>query len=166
MVCRYAIHTQPQEGSMRSCTLLFLAVATIVISGTANGQQSGAARTPDPAHYSVQRESDLVGTVVAFEANSKTAPFGARVTLQTSGSVVEVHLGDARLLSANHFTIHTGDALRIVGEPISVQGAQFFVARIVQKGTQALAVRTARGLLVPYVAPRATNPNNAVKGAA
>ncbi len=150
---------------MRSCTLWFLAVATMGISGTANGQQSGAARTADTAHYSVQRESNLTGTVVAYDANSKTAPFGARVTLQTSASVVQVHLGDPRLLSASHFVIHTGDALRIVGEPVSVQGAQFFVARIVQKGTQALAVRTPRGSLVPYVAPRATNPNATAKGA-
>jgi hypothetical protein len=150
---------------MRSCVLLLLAVATIVISGTVNAQESQAPRAADTAHYTVQRESNLAGTVVAYDANSKTAPFGARVTLQTAASVVEVHLGDPRLLSANHFAIRTGDALRIVGEPVNVQGAQFFVARIIQKGTQALTVRTSRGLLVPYVAPRTTNPSATVKGA-
>ena len=74
MVCRYAIHTQAQEGSMRSCTLLFLALATIGISGTVNAQESQAPRAADTAHYSVQRESNLAGTVVAYDANSKTPP--------------------------------------------------------------------------------------------
>ena len=150
---------------MRSSTLWFLALAAMGITGTAKGQQLDAARSTDATHYSVQRESNLIGAVVAYDPNSRTAPFGARVTLQTATSVVEVHLGDPRLLAAHHFAIRSGDALRIVGEPVNVQGAQFYAARIIQKGAQALAVRTSRGLLVPYVAPRATNPSAVAKGA-
>ena len=90
----------------------------------------------------MKRESDVVGTVVAYSANSKTAPFGARATVQTSSGVIEIHLGDVRLLAANHFSIATGDTLRIVGETLAAGDANLFVARIVQKGTQAVAVRT------------------------
>jgi hypothetical protein len=60
------------------------------------------------------------------------------------------------LLAANHFSIETGDTLRIVGETLNTGNTTLFVARILQKGTQALAVRTVRGLPVPYVAPRNT----------
>jgi hypothetical protein len=120
------------------------------------GQQQATAPAPRVGEYDVKRESEVVGTVVAYAANPKTAPFGARATVQTGSGMFEVHLGDPRLLSANHFSIETGDTLRIVGETLTTRNSSLFVARIVQKGTQALAVRTVRGLPVPYVAPRNT----------
>jgi hypothetical protein len=132
------------------------ATAAMALSAGTQGQQSGAAPAARPGEYDVKRESEVVGTVVAYDANSKTAPFGARATMQTSSGVVEVHLGNARLLTANHFSIETGDTLRIVGENLATGNANLFVARIVQKGTQALAVRTNRGFPIPYVAPRTT----------
>jgi hypothetical protein len=132
---------------------IFAAAAMAVCGGT-RGQQPAAAPATRAGEYDVKRESDVVGTVVGYSANSKTAPFGARATVQTSSGVLEVHLGDARLLTANHFSIETGDTLRIVGETLATGSSNLFVARIVQKGTQALAVRTARGFPIPYVAPR------------
>jgi hypothetical protein len=80
--------------------------------------------------------------------------------------VIEVHLGDARLLAANHFSIEIGETLRIVGETLTTGNTTLFVARIVQKGTQALAVRTARGFPIPYVAPRNTQSAASHRGAA
>jgi hypothetical protein len=142
-----------EEADMSSWKFWMVAAAAIVLCAGTRGQQPAAAPATRAGEYDVKRESDLVGTVVAYAANSKTAPFGARVTVQTSSGVIEVHLGDARLLAANHFSIATGDTLRIVGETLSAGNANLFVARIVQKGTQALAVRTSRGFPIPYVAP-------------
>jgi hypothetical protein len=130
--------------------------AAIALCTGALGQQPATAPATRAGEYDVKRESDVVGTVVAYAANSKTAPFGARATVQTSSGVIEIHLGDARLLTANHFSIATGDTLRIVGETLATGNTNLFVARIVQKGTQALAVRTPRGFPIPYVAPRNT----------
>jgi hypothetical protein len=130
-----------------------IAAAVIALCTGTRGQQPAAVPPTRAGEYDVKRESDVVGTVVAYAANSKTAPFGARATVETSSGVIEVHLGDARLLAANHFSIATGDTLRIVGETLAAGNANLFVARIVQKGTQALAVRTSRGFPIPYVAP-------------
>ena len=132
------------------------AAAAMALSAGVQGQQPAAVPATRPAEYDIKRESEVVGTVVAFEANSKTAPFGARAALQTGSGLMEVHLGNPRLLTANHFSIETGDTLRIVGENLAAGNANLFVARIVQKGTQALAVRTTRGFPIPYVAPRTT----------
>ena len=137
-------------------TLWLLGAVVLTLSGGTFGQQPAAAPAPRTGEYDVRRESEVVGTVVAYAANSKSAPFGARATVQTSSGVMDVHLGDPRLLAANHFSIETGDTLRIVGETLTTGNTNLFVARIVQKGTQSLAVRTARGLPVPYVAPRNT----------
>jgi hypothetical protein len=141
---------------MGSKKLGILGTAALALCGRAFGQQPAAAPAPRAGEYDVMREREVVGTVVAYAANSKTAPFGARATVQTSSATIEVHLGDPRLLAANHFSIETGDTLRVVGETLTTSNTSLFVARIVQKGTQALAVRTVRGLPVPYVAPRTT----------
>jgi hypothetical protein len=145
---------------------IIVAAAAMALCSSARGQQSAAAPATRAGEYDVKRESDVVGTVVAYAANSKTAPFGARATVQTSSGVTEVHLGDPRLLAANHFTIETGDTLRIVGETLVTGNNSLFVARIVQKGTQALAVRTARGFPIPYVAPRNTQSAATRRGVA
>lgn len=139
---------------MSSKKFWMIAIATMAMYSVARGQQPPAASTRRTGEYDLKRESEVVGTVVAYSANSKTAPFGARATVETSSGVMEVHLGDARFLAASHFSIETGDTLRIVGEPLATGNSNLFVARIVQKGTKALAVRTARGFPIPYVAPR------------
>ena len=141
---------------MGSRKVWILGVAVLALCGRAFGQQPAAAPAAPMGEYDVKRETDVVGTVVAYAENSKSGPFGAWATVQTSSGIMEVHLGDPRLLAANHFSIETGDTLRIVGETLSAGNTSLFVVRIVQKGTQALAVRTARGLPVPYVAPRNT----------
>jgi hypothetical protein len=56
-----------------------------------------------------------------------------------------VHLGNAKVLEANHFALNAGDSVRIVGEPMALGEATYFAARIVQKGPQAIAVRNAKG---------------------
>lgn len=152
---------------MGSRKLWVICIAAIALwCGGARGQQPTAAPSAHTGEYDVKRESDLVGTVVAYSANSKTAPFGARVSLQTSSGVMEVHPGDARLLAASRFSIETGDTLRIVGETLATGNTNLFVARIVQKGTRALAVRTTRGFPIPYVAPRNTQSVAAHRGVA
>jgi hypothetical protein len=151
---------------MGSRKLWILGAAALAMCGGAFGQQPAAAPAPRTGEYDVKREGEVVGTVVAFSANSKTAPFGARVAVQTNSGVIEAHLGDPRLLAANHFSIETGDTLRIVGETLTTGSISLFIARIVQKGTQALAVRTVRGLPVPYVAPRSTQSAATHRGVA
>lgn len=131
-----------------------ISAALLTLCGGTFGQKPASAPAPQAGEYDVRRESEVVGTLVAYAASSETAPFGARATVQTRSGLIEVHLGDARLLAVNHFSIQTGDTLRIVGETLTAGNTGLFVARIVQKGTQALAVRTARGFPVPYVAPR------------
>lgn len=121
---------------------------------TAMGQERTAQTPVRSTGYDMKREGTLIGTVIAFTPSSTMPPLGAHVTLQTTGGVVDVHLGDARLLTANNFNIQTGDTLRIIGENVTSGTASPFLARIVQKGTQALAVRSERGIPVRYVAPK------------
>ena len=149
---------------MRSCKTLLLAIACLGVSGLIQAQQPAATPATDIRRYDVRRETNIVGTVVAFDANSEVAPFGARVTLQTISGSVRVHLGDVRLLSANHFTIQTGDTLRIVGEPLASHETTIFAARIVQKGTRALTLRTPQGSPAPYVAPRNSSSSASQRG--
>jgi hypothetical protein len=140
---------------MRKMVQLMVA-GTLAFGATALGQEKPPQSPARFTGYDVQRESTLVGTVIAYTASSTPTPSGAHVTLQAPGGVVDVHLGDARLLDAGHISIQTGDTLRIIGENVTFAGATQFLARIVQKGTQAVAVRSQRGIPVRYVAPNSS----------
>ncbi len=135
--------------------LITIVMAAAAFSGAALGQEKTAANAKAGlAAYDTTRETTLIGTVQTYTPSAQAAPHGAHVTVQTSSGVVDVHLGDARLLSANHFAIQSGDTLRIIGESLVYGEGSQFVARIVQKGAQALAVRSVRGIPLLYMAPR------------
>ena len=118
----------------------------LLLSLSASAQQARTQTvTQRNQGYEVSRESVLQGTVVTYTAASTTPPLGAHVTVQTSSGLVDVHLGNARLLAANHFSLASGDSVRITGEDVAYGTSNQFLARIIQKGNQALAVRSVRG---------------------
>lgn len=131
------------SASLASIVLL----AASLCARPAAAQQANAAVAPKPPAqtlYDLRRESVLQGTVVNFTANS-AAPFAANAVIQTASGSVDVQLGDARLLASRQLSLNPGDSVKIVGENlVSAKGTQF-VARIVQKGEQVVAVRSPRG---------------------
>lgn len=146
----------------------FLALAFlsgILAVGSRPQEKTSTAASEDLSSYDVKREVSLVGTVVAFNPAAATAPRGAHLTLQTGSGVVDVHVGDPRLLTGNHFTIQSGDRLRIIGEELTYGSGTQFVARVLQKGTQVLEVRSIRGIPLSYVGPRDADPAKTQGGA-
>ena len=96
--------------------------------------------------YSLARETNLVGTVSSVIEDSKTGPLGTNVMVQTSSGVVDVHVGSANYLKLNHLELAAGDNVRVIGELFSTGSDTVFLARIVQKGTAAVAVRSPKGM--------------------
>jgi hypothetical protein len=125
------------------------------------GQEKTAAATEQPRAYDVSREVTLV-KVVSYSASTATLPLGPRVMLQTPSATIDV--GNPRLLEANHLVIESGDTLRIIGEELALGDGKQFIARIVQKGTQAWVVRTAGGFLLSPVASKDTAKTNTHRG--
>lgn len=123
-------------------------LAALTLCLTANAQQAMPSDAQLLRTYNANREIWLVGTVVKFESASAIPPMGTHVTLQTASGQVDVHLGNAKVLEVNHLALNAGDSVRIVGEPLAFGEGTYFAARIVQKGTQAVAVRNAKGFPV------------------
>ncbi|HXY25034.1 MAG TPA: hypothetical protein VEI73_10315 [Candidatus Acidoferrum sp.] len=132
--------------SIRLLQFSFVIAGSLALCVSAGAQQ---ARTSDLANlqgYSVSREGSLVGTVVKYDPASSTPPQGAHLLIQTASGQVDVHLGNAKLLEINHLQLNPGDNVRIVGENLALEdGTTFFAARILQKGTQAVTLRSVRG---------------------
>ncbi len=125
-----------------SVTLMCAALlANCLCVRSAEAQQANSAA----AAYDVRREAILQGTVVRFTSNSDAAPFGAHVVLQTAAGEVDVELGSAHLLASKNFSLNPGDAVKITGETVALGNGTQFVARVVQKGDQTIAVRSVRG---------------------
>ena len=59
---------------MSSRKFSLVAAAAIALCAGVFGQQPPAAPATRAGEYDVKRESDVVGTVVAYAANSKAAP--------------------------------------------------------------------------------------------
>ena len=147
------------NGKIRTTIGIIAFAGASVFSAGIGAQERHAAvatTTRATAHaYDVARETTLQGTVVSYREESSRAPIGAHVMVQTATGTVDVHLGPASYLRSNHFSLAAGDSVRIIGVNVAANGSYVFLARIAQKGTQALAVRSPRGFLLATTATRA-----------
>jgi hypothetical protein len=132
--------------NIRVQTLSFVFVGVFLLSGGAGAQQRASTSLGRYRTYDLRREVSLQGTVVEYNPLSPTPPLGAHVNLQTSSGMVDVHLGNPQMLTANHLSLAPGDTVRVIGEKLNeIQGTQF-VARVLQKGAQAIVVRSLQGI--------------------
>ena len=122
-----------------------LLAGVLLLSTIAGAQQKAQSVPQKNLSYDASRETVLEGNVVQYTPASSVAPLGPHVTVQTSSGVVDVHLGRVRRLEANHFSLASGDRVRIVGEMVPYGAGTQFLARVIQNGNQVLAVRSTRG---------------------
>jgi hypothetical protein len=127
-------------------------------------QQKIQSVTQENRAYDVSRETALQGTVVSYSAASSTAPLGPHVIMQTSSGLVDVHLGNAKLLEVNHFALSSGDNIHVLGENVSMGTSMQFVARAIQKGEQSLILRSLRGFPLLPTLKRAGKSANSQAG--
>ena len=135
---------------------LFVLLDMALLAASANAQRTRIASVRTAvthSTYDLAREVSLQGTVATYTANSTTPPIGAHVVVQTAaGTTVDVALGNAGLLQANHMTIAPGNSIRIIGETVPYGSGTIFIARLVQEGTQIVALRSTKGM--PLSGPR------------
>lgn len=124
---------------------------------TTAAQSKAIAEGRNHSAYDASKEVSLQGTVAKFTENSSDLPVGAHVLVQTASGQVDVHLGDPRLLKLNNMTITQGASVRIIGEQVATNQGTFFLARLVQQGTQVIAVRTMQGFPVSPAAAAKQN---------
>jgi len=133
-----------------------LLAGVFLFASTASAQRTAASTTAaqskaiaegrNHSAYDAGREVSLQGTVAKFTEHSSDLPVGAHVLVQTASGQVDVHLGDPRLLKLNNMTIAQGASVRIIGEQVETNQGPFFLARLVQQGTQVVAVRSMTGM--------------------
>jgi len=145
-------------------TGFFVLAGVLALCLTAGAQQAAQPEARRLQSYDAGREVTLVGTVVKYEASSSAPPMGAHLLVQTSSGQVDAHLGNARVLQASHLELKAGDNVRIVGESLALGDGTFFAARIVQKGTQAVAVRNAKGFLLRPSSTLSQSQKDALRG--
>ena len=127
----------------RYLALLCLAAAPFpALAQRANTRSAAAA----PGGYSVANDVSLEGTILSYTENSKTPPLGTRVQLHSAAGNVDVHLGDARVLRQAKLNLTQGMSVRFVGQSQTVGKNTVFLARLVQVGSQVVAVRSNHGL--------------------
>jgi hypothetical protein len=105
--------------------------------------------------YDATHETVVEGTVLSYTEDSATPPIGAHIVLQTAAGAIDVHLGAAPFLQANHFSVAKGDSVRIVGVSSATRQATVFLVRLIQKAGLSLVLRTANGAPLSLAGARA-----------
>jgi hypothetical protein len=139
-------------------------ILALLLCCSAVAQQSAQPDLRRLMTYDVSRELSLVGTVVKFDPASSVAPMGAHLLVQTSSGSMDVHLGDGKVLRASHMDLNAGESVRIVGESMALGNGTFFAARIIQKGTQAVAVRNTKGFPLTTASTLSQSQKDALRG--
>jgi hypothetical protein len=111
--------------------------------------------------YDATQETVVEGTVLSYTAESATPPVGAHIVLQTAAGAIDVHLGAASFLQANHFALAKGDSVRVVGVSSATRQATVFLVRVIQKAGQSLVLRTANGAPLSLAGARALGAQKA-----
>jgi DNA/RNA endonuclease YhcR with UshA esterase domain len=134
--------------------LRIVTLASVLLISTAAGAQENSKSVPQRSGgYDQAREVSLQGAVVSYTELSKASP-GAHLVLQTSSGTVDVQLGNANRLKAAGLELKAGDSVRVIGENVDVMGSSVFAARILQKGSQAVLLRSVHGIpLAPARGP-------------
>lgn len=125
-----------------------LVVTALLFGLSASAQKipQATVRNTGAGAYDLARESVITGKVVQYSATSTTPPMGAHVLVQTFSGNVDVHTGNAKLLEASHFSLQAGDSVSITGEAVPFGNGTIFAARVIQKGTQSVTVRSKTGM--------------------
>jgi hypothetical protein len=126
-------------------SIAWLASVVLLLSTMASAQQKAQTVPQRSLSYDLSREVLVQGSVISYSETSSAAPFGPHVTLQTGSGVLDIHLGNARLLESNHFTLAAGDTIRVIGESAPYGSGTQFLARLIQKGNQSLVLRSPQG---------------------
>jgi hypothetical protein len=133
--------------------------ALLLLLGNAVGAQQLADRPRQAAThtlaYDATQETVVEGTVLSYTAESPTPPIGAHLVLQTAAGALDVHLGVASFLQANHFVLAKGDSVRVVGVSSATRQGTTFLVRVIQKDGQSLVLRTAHGAPLSLAGARA-----------
>ena len=111
--------------------------------------------------YDATQETVVEGTVLSYTAESATPPIGAHLILQTAAGAIDVHLGAASFLQANHFSLATGDSVRVLGVNSATRLGTVFLVRMIQKGGQSLVLRTTKGAPLSLARGRAMGAQKA-----
>jgi hypothetical protein len=136
------------------------AVIAFVLGVEARGQQIQLnAGHRAGAAYDAARESVISGEIVQYSASSTASPHGAHISLQTSSGTIDVHAGNAKVIQASNISLQAGDSVSITGESVQFGNGNVFVARLIHKGSQSVAVRSKNG--VPLL-PTAVNANGKI----
>jgi hypothetical protein len=111
--------------------------------------------------YDSAQETVVDGMVLSYTAESATPPIGAHIVLQTAAGAIDVHLGAARFLHANNFSLAKGDSVRVVGVSSATRQGTVFLVRVIQKAGQSLVLRTANGAPLSLAGARALGAQKA-----
>jgi hypothetical protein len=88
----------------------------------------------------------ISGEVLAVNSLPARQGSGIHMDVKAGGDVIDVHLGPSWYLDQQKTKVVKGDAIEVTGSRVTLFGKPAFVAQIVKKGSDVLALRDAAGV--------------------
>ncbi|MGE0460153.1 MAG: DNA-binding protein [Vicinamibacterales bacterium] len=136
----------PQHG-------LWMAAVLAVVSGVAAAAlaQPTQGRRQGGPMYDARTEARFTGSVVEVQdvvppvRSGRRSLGGTHLTLKTTTESLDVHLGPTAFLKDRKVELVQGDAVEILGSPVTLDGESVLLAREIKKGESTWTLRDATG---------------------
>ena len=131
-----------------------------LMAGPANAQSNGRAfaismdpSVPAPS-YDISKEIRIQGAVSGIEEVDSGGAIGLHLQVQTSGELVDVHLGVGPAISKDSVGIAEGQPVSVIGVMAKVGENPVLLARILTTPSRIFILRNEHGLPVRSLLPR------------
>ena len=124
-------------------------ILPLMLIGSAFSQQKPLPALADPSvpQYNALAEVTLHGSVQSVQDYDckVSGAKGGHITVKTENGVLEVHVGPAQFMKDYdiHFTV--GDAVTLVGDPVTFDGRKAMLVREIHRGQDRYTLRDKDG---------------------
>lgn len=117
--------------------VLLASIATIAVAQAGYGGRM----------YDPKTEVTVKGTIQDVQQQTgKQGWSGTHLTLNTDGSVLDVHVGPSSYVAQKQFSFAKGDKIEVVGSKVTISGKEALLAREITKDGKTLVLRNAQGV--------------------
>jgi DNA/RNA endonuclease YhcR with UshA esterase domain len=152
---------------MNVASKLFLSGLAIIVFSVAPVMAQSAAPAAQSATvpYDITKEVKVQGTVQKLETSDGTGPIGTHILIQTSGGVVDAHLGFSSAVTPAKLGVSEGQTVTVIGMMQEVGGNSVLLARVLTTSSRVFVLRSERGIPVRAIPSGSFHTGGTLKGA-
>ncbi len=126
---------------------LGLAFVFLLSSAMLSFAQAPSGTAQRTRNYDPSTETTMKGTVAAVtQQTGRSGGTGTHLTLKTTDTSIQVHVGPSAYLEKQGFSFRNGDEIEVTGSKVKMGNQDVLLAREIKKDGKLLTLRNAQGV--------------------